>query len=145
VKCFLVISVPGPDISETRQASSHSEASLEDIHRDLERRAEVLQVRVECRQLGSEGAVIDCLQDAAGRFDGVIINAGALSSCSYALRSAIGATLLPCVEVSISDAHAHEEGGHKSVVAPVCAGVIGGFGRRGYLLALEALVNLSAA
>ena len=73
---------------------------------------------------------------------GVIINAGALAHYSYALRSAIGAMLLPCVEVFISNVHAREEFRHKSVIAPACVGVIGGFGKKSYLLALDALVNL---
>ncbi len=98
---------------------------------------------VECRQFNSEGAIIDSLQEAPGCFDGVIINAGALAHYSYALRSAIGATLLPCVEVFISNVHAREDFRHTSVIAPVCVGVIAGFGKKSYLLALEALANLS--
>jgi len=99
-------------------------------------------VEVDCRQFNNEGAIIDCLQEATGSFDGVIINAGALAHYSYALRSAIGAMLLPCVEVFISNIHSREEFRHKSVIAPVCVGVIAGFGKKSYLLALEALFNL---
>jgi 3-dehydroquinate dehydratase-2 len=100
---------------------------------------------VECRQFNGEGAIIDCLQEAPGRFDGVIINAGALAHYSYALRSAIGSMLLPCVEVFISNVHAREEFRHESVIAPVCVGVIAGFGKKSYLLALDALAHLGEA
>ena len=128
----------------TRKTSIYGEGSLEDIHRGLEQRAEEPEVTVECRQFNHEGSIIDCLQEAPGRFDGVIINAGALAHYSLALRSAIGATLLPCVEVFISNVHAREEFRHRSVIAPVCVGVISGFGKKSYLLALDALVNLTA-
>jgi len=142
-KTFLVISGPNMNLLGTRKTSIYGEGSLEDIHRGLESRAAELGVSVDCRQFNSEGAIIDSLQEAPGRFDGVIITAGALAHYSYALRSAIGAMLLPCVEVFISNVHAREEFRHKSVIAPVCVGVIGGFGKKSYLLALDALVNLS--
>ena len=141
-KKFLVISGPNLNLLGTRKTSIYGKGSLEDIHQGLRLRAEELGVLVECRQFNSEGAIIDSLQEAPGSFDGIIINAGALAHYSYALRSAIGSTLLPCVEVFISNVHTREEFRHKSVIAPVCLGVIGGFGKKSYLLALEALANL---
>jgi len=143
-KSFLVISGPNLNLLGTRKTSIYGEGSLEDIHRGLKERAGQLNVIVECKQFNSEGAIVDCLQEAPGRFDGIIINAGALAHYSYVLRSAIGATLLPCVEVFISNVYSREEEfRHKSVIAPVCVGVISGFGKKSYLLALDALVNLS--
>jgi 3-dehydroquinate dehydratase-2 len=144
MKSFLVISGPNLNLLGTRKTSIYGQGSLEDIHSGLQQLAGQLNVRVECKQFNSEGAIVDCLQEAPGRFDGIIINAGALAHYSYALRSAIGATLLPCVEVFISNVHAREEEfRHKSVIAPVCVGVISGFGKKSYLLALDALVNLT--
>ena len=145
MKTFLVISGPNMNLLGTRKTSIYGEGSLEDIHRGLQARAGELGVAVECRQFNGEGEIIDCLQTAPGRFDGVIINAGALAHYSYALRSAIGAMLLPCVEVFISNVHAREEFRHTSVLAPVCVGVIAGFGKKSYLLALDALANLGEA
>ena len=144
-KSFLVVSGPNLNLLGTRKTSIYGEGSLEDIHKGLRARAEELGVTVECRQFNGEGQIIDCLQEAPGRFDGVIINAGALAHYSYALRSAIGAMLLPCVEVFISNVHAREDFRHTSVIAPVCVGVIAGFGKKSYLLALDALANLGAA
>ena len=144
-KNFLVISGPGMNLLGTRKTSIYGEGSLEDIHRGLRARADELGVAVECRQFNGEGAIIDCLQEAPGKFDGVIINAGALAHYSYALRSAIGSMLLPCVEVFISNVHAREEFRHESVIAPVCVGVIAGFGKKSYLLALDALAHLGEA
>jgi 3-dehydroquinate dehydratase II len=144
-KRFLVISGPGMNLLGTRKTSIYGKGSLEDIHRGLQARADELGVEVECRQFNGEGAIIDALQSAPGKFDGVIINAGPLAHYSYALRSAIGSMLLPCVEVFISNVHAREEFRHTSVIAPVCVGVIAGFGKKSYLLALDALANLGGA
>lgn len=139
---FLIISGPNLNLLGTRKVSIYGQGSLEDIHKGLRTRAGELDVEVECLQFNSEGSIIDSLQSAPGEFEAVIINAGALAHYSYALRSAIGAMLLPCIEVFISNVHAREEFRHKSVIAPVCVGVIGGFGKKSYILALEALVNL---
>jgi len=142
-KQFLVISGPNLNLLGTRKTSIYGQGSLQDIHDSLERRAAELGVGVDCFQSNNEGAIIDRLQEATGNFDGVIINAGALAHYSYALRSAIGSMLLPCIEVFISNIHQREDFRHESVIAPVCLGVIGGFGKNSYLLALEALVNLA--
>jgi len=144
-RSFLVISGPNLNRLGTRKTSIYGEGSLEDIHKGLRERAVELGVEGDCRQSNSEGEIIDWLQEATARHDGVIINAGALAHYSYALRSAIGAMLLPCVEVFISNVHAREEFRHRSVIAPVCVGVIGGFGKKSYLLALDALAHLGAA
>lgn len=142
MKKIMVISGPNLNLLGTRKVSIYGEGSLEDIHEGLRKRAAELGVEVDCFQFNSEGAIIDKLQEATGKYAGVIINAGALAHYSYALRSAIGSMLVPCVEVFISNVHAREEFRHKSVIAPVCVGVIGGFGKKSYILALEALVTL---
>jgi 3-dehydroquinate dehydratase-2 len=141
---FLVVSGPNLNLLGTRKTSIYGKGSLDDIHRSLHARAEELGVEVDCKQFNSEGEMIDCLQEAPKTFEGVVINAGALAHYSYALRSALGAMLVPCVEVFISNPHAREEFRHTSVIAPICVGVIGGFGKKSYLLGLEALVNLRA-
>ncbi len=141
-KKYLVISGPNLNLLGERKTSIYGQGSLDDIHAGLESRAAELGVEVDCRQFNSEGGIIDALQEAPSEFEGVVINAGALAHYSYALRSAIGAMLLPCVEVFISNVHTREEFRHQSVIAPVCVGVIGGFGKKSYILALEALVNL---
>lgn len=139
---YLVVSGPNLNLLGARKISIYGRGSLEDIYKGLKTSAADLGVEVECVQFNNEGAIIDCLQNAPQEFDGVIINAGPLSHYSYALRSAISATLLPCVEVYISNVHEREEFRHHSVIAPVCVGVIGGFGAKSYILALEALVHL---
>jgi len=139
IKRYLVISGPNMNLLGTRKTSIYGEGSLEDIHQGLHQRASELGVEVVCRQFNSEGAIIDCLQEATGSFDGVIINAGALAHYSYALRDTLAALSLPCVEVSVNNPHTQEEFRNKSVIASVCEGVIAGFGKKSYLLALEAV------
>ena len=97
---------------------------------------------VECFQSNHEGAIIDAIQEADGMFDGIVINPGAYAHYSYAIRDAIAAVRLPCVEVHMSNVHAREEFRHKSVIGPVCAGVIAGFGKHSYLLAVDAVKSI---
>ena len=141
---YLVVSGPNMNLLGSRKVSIYGEGSLEDIHESLKQRAAELGVEVECCQYNGEGEIVDRLQLAPEECDGVIINAGALAHYSYSLRSAIGAMLLPCVEVFISNVHKRESFRHTSVIADVCVGVIGGFGKKSYLLALEALANLGS-
>ena len=139
---FLVISGPNLNLLGHRETSIYEQGSLDDIHTGLNSAASDLNVEVDCYQCNHEGDLIDHLQAAPEQYAGVIINAGALAHYSYALRSAIGSMLLPCVEVFISNVHAREDFRHQSVIAPVCLGVIGGFGKQSYILGLRALVNL---
>ena len=89
-----------------------------------------------------EGALIDRIHAAREDCDAIIMNAGAYTHYSYAIRDAIAAVRLPCVEVHMSNVHAREEFRHKSVIGPVCAGVIAGFGKHSYLLAVDAVKSI---
>ena len=93
-------------------------------------------------QSNSEGALIDRIHAAREDCDAIIMNAGAYTHYSYAIRDAIAAVRLPCVEVHMSNVHAREEVRHKSVIGPVCAGVIAGFGKHSYLLAVDAVKSI---
>lgn len=142
MKKFLVISGPNLNLLGTRKVSIYKESTLDEIHARLQNKAKELGVEVDCEQYNSEGVIIDRMQQVPGNYAGVILNAGALAHYSYALRSAIGTMLVPCVEVFISNVHAREEFRHTSVIADVCVGTIAGFGANSYVLALEALVYL---
>ena len=93
-------------------------------------------------QSNTEGAIIDRIHVAQNDCDAIILNAGAYTHYSIAIRDAIAAVRLPVVEVHLSNVHAREEFRHTSVIAPVCAGVIAGFGKNSYLLAVDAVKEL---
>jgi len=141
---MLILILHGPNLNllGTREPEVYGSTTLADIDDALRRRASELGVRVETLQSNHEGALIDALHSARGRCDGIIINPGAFTHYSYALRDAVAAISLPAIEVHLSNVYAREPFRHTSVIAPVATGQISGLGWRGYLLALEALVGM---
>lgn len=139
---ILVLSGPNLNMLGKREVSIYGGDTLDTIHAGLKKLADELGVEVVCSQHNSDGELIDWFQRAPGEFDGVVINAGAYTHYSYALRSAIAASLLPCVEVHMSNVYSREEFRHKSVIAPVCVGCIAGFGSQSYMLGLTAIVQI---
>src|SRR5439155_14555827 len=108
----------------------------------LRQRAEALGATVQCFQSNSKGALIDYLQEHVESVDGIIANLGSLTHYSIGLRDALAAIKAPTIEVHISNIYAREPFRHHSVIAAVCRGHMVGLGWRGYLLALEAFVEL---
>ncbi len=141
-KRILVISGPNLNLLGEREVNIYGMETLAAIEARLQKRAEEQGAELLCFQSNHEGAIIDRLHAAKGRCDGVILNAGAYTHYSIAIRDAIAAVRLPCVEVHLSNVHAREEFRHTSVLAPVCVGVICGFGGASYDLALEGLLKL---
>ena len=137
---ILVMNGPNLNLLGVREPGIYGDVSLEAIRMRLEREAQALDAQVEFYQSNHEGDLVDCLHAHMGRVDGVILNAGAYTHTSVALRDAITATRLRVIEVHLSNVHAREEFRHHSYLAPVCRGVICGFGWKSYLLALQALL-----
>ena len=138
-KKVLVLLGPNLNMVGIREKSVYGNETAESINAQIADRAEKMDYACEIFQSNWEGALVDKIHEARGNFDGVILNGGALSHYSYALRDAIAAVKLPCVEVHLSNVHAREEFRHTSVIAPVCVGGIFGFGKNSYHLALHAL------
>jgi 3-dehydroquinate dehydratase II len=139
---ILVINGPNLNLLGKREPAIYGTTTLTDIESRLKRRFP--NVQFEFFQSNHEGALVDQLQKVIdGSFDGVVINPGAYSHYSYAIRDAIAALKTPVVEVHISNVHAREEFRRHSVITPVCKGVVAGFGDMGYELAVKFLVEPS--
>ena len=139
--CILALHGPNLNLLGTREPDIYGAATLEDIDRSLVDLGRALAVEVECFQSNQEGELVDRIQAAAGSFDAIVLNAAAYTHTSVAIRDAISACKLPTVEVHLSNVLSREEFRHVSLIAPVCLGVISGFGPRSYTLGLTALLD----
>ncbi len=138
---ILVLHGPNLHLLGIREPAVYGSATLNDAVRGLEEKARTLNVTLESRQSNHEGELVDWIGSAPEKFDGMLINPAAYTHTSIALRDAIKATGLPCVEVHLSNTHARETFRHQSMTVPVCIGQIMGFGIASYLLGLEGLVT----
>ena len=139
---ILLINGPNLNTLGRRQPEIYGSTTLQQIEERVSRRAGELGVEIETFQSNVEGEIIDFIQQRAGEAAGALINAGAFTHYSLALRDAFEATGLPFIEVHISNIHAREEFRHHSVLADLAVGQVSGLGWRGYLAALEALVEI---
>ncbi|GAB2498665.1 3-dehydroquinate dehydratase [Corynebacterium atrinae] len=140
---ILVINGPNLNRLGKRQPEVYGTTTLSDVENFIAARAESLGLEVECRQSNHEGDLLDWAHEAADEGWGVIINPGAFTHTSVAIRDALAEVSdgAGFVEVHISNVHAREEFRHHSYLSPIARGVIVGLGVRGYLLALESFAG----
>lgn len=142
MKKVLVILGPNLNMVGVREKGVYGTETAESINQQILEKAKSLDFECDIFQSNHEGDLIDKIHCALGVYDGVVINAGALTHYSYALRDAIASVNIPFVEVHMSNIHKREEFRHHSVIAPVCVGQIAGLGKLVYFLGLEALKEL---
>ncbi len=125
-----------------REQNIYGPMKLEDIHSQMEAAAKQNGLEVEFFQSNLEGEIVDRIQECIGDADGIIINPAAYTHTSIAIRDAISAVRIPTIEVHISNIHQREEFRHKSLIAPVCAGQITGFGPFSYHMAMVGMTQI---
>ncbi len=138
----LFLNGPNLNLLGRREPAVYGATTLTEIEALVRQQAAALNVEVEFRQTNHEGQLVDWVQEAAGHYDGVVLNAGAYTHTSIALRDAIAAVGVPVVEVHLSNVHAREPFRHSSMIAGVCRGQVSGFGPASYLLGLLAIVSV---
>ncbi|MDZ7952353.1 type II 3-dehydroquinate dehydratase [Nostoc sp. DedQUE09] len=138
-----ILALHGPNLNllGQREPGIYGSLTLAEINRLLEEEAFKLQAKVFPLQSNHEGILVDSIHAALGQHQGILINAGAYTHTSVALRDAIAAVNLPTVEVHLSNIYRREEFRHHSYIAPVAIGQISGFGFQSYLLGLQALID----
>lgn len=142
---ILILHGPNLNLLGQREPQTYGFQTLEDINRLLKEKAEKLNVDVDAFQSNNEGILVDLIQDARTKYDGIIINAAAYTHTSIAIRDALIAVDLPCIEVHLSNIYAREGFRHNSFLADICMGQITGFKADSYLLALDAMINFLKA
>ena len=138
---ILVIHGPNLNLLGTREPEIYGSMTMQDINDDLQKQADEAGVYIDFFQSNHEGEIIDKLHEARGRYDYIILNAGAYTHYSIAIRDALAAIEIPTIEVHISNIHQREEFRHHSVIAPVVVGQICGFGLESYKAALYVAVR----
>lgn len=140
MKKVKIINGPNINLTGLREPAVYGSETLRDINAEIAEKAAEMGFQCDFFQSNSEGELINEIHSVLlGGYDGCVINAGAYTHYSYAIRDAIAATGKPFVEVHMSNIHGREEFRHTSVIAPVCVGQIAGFGKNSYVLALRAL------
>lgn len=137
-----VLNGPNLNLLGQREPHVYGSVTLAAIEQSLRARAEEAGAALTFRQTNHEGVLVDWIQEAGAAGAGIVINAAAYTHTSIAIRDAIKGCGAPAVEIHLSNVHSREEFRHTSLIAPVCVGVIAGFGASSYVLGLDALLAI---
>ncbi|BAU66577.1 3-dehydroquinate dehydratase [Stanieria sp. NIES-3757] len=138
---ILILHGPNLNLLGLREPQIYGSVTLEQIDSDLVEQGQRLQVQVSCLQSNHEGVLVDAIHQAREESQGILINAGAYTHTSVAIRDALAGVKLPTVEVHLSNIYQREAFRHHSYIAPIAIGQISGFGAESYRLGLQALVH----
>ncbi len=138
---FLLINGPNLNLLGRREPELYGSNSLESIEKELIEKAKKEDLILDCFQSNSEGEIIDRIHNVIGKVDGILINAGALTHTSIAIRDALLGTDIPYIELHLTNTYAREEFRHKSFLSDGAVGLVCGFGAFSYQLAMEGLLN----
>lgn len=141
---YRVLLIHGPNLNMLgmREPDIYGNLTLDSINERIRIHAIELDIEIDIMQSNSESAIIDAIQQSNNKYQALIINPGAYTHYSIAIRDAVSSVKTPCIEVHLSNIHSREEFRQKSVIAPVCQGQIAGFGFYSYILALNATKHL---
>ena len=138
---LLLINGPNLNLVGKREPSIYGSQSLEDIQEELLKSAREIDAKLQFFQSNSEGEIIDCIHQSVGSIDGILINAGAYTHTSIAIRDALLGVAIPYVEVHLSNIYSREEFRHKSFLSDKALGLVCGFGSNSYQLALQGIIS----
>jgi 3-dehydroquinate dehydratase-2 len=138
---ILIIHGPNLNLLGKREPEIYGKTTLDEVNSLSKKEAETLGIEIDFFQSNSEGEIVTRIQGAMGKFDGMVINPGAYTHTSVAIRDAVASTGISTVEVHISNVYKREEFRQKSFISGVAVGVISGFGVDSYLLGLRGLVS----
>lgn len=139
---ILLIHGPNLNMLGTREVNVYGCETFDSINERCNKLADELGIALDIRQSNNEGEIVDMVQSAQETANGIVINPGAYTHYSYAIRDALAAVKLPCVEVHLSNVYSREDFRRESVIAPVVTGQIAGFQGDSYLLGIQALVRI---
>lgn len=139
---ILLINGANLNMLGTREPEKYGGKTLAEIESEVIEKGKELGAEIDTFQSNIEGEIVEKIQQARGKYDGILINAGGYTHTSVVIRDAIAAVQIPTIEIHMTNIHAREEFRHTSLLSGVCRAIVAGFGSQSYILALEGLIKM---